>query len=94
MEKYIFAEILGRAGARMDICPRDNSVPLLLLVRRQQLELLAVFLGLGVDPNFPDKKGRAALHYAVNFSEKGADASFEVAALLLKFGADIDRTDC
>jgi len=50
-------------------------------------------LKLGADPNFTDKEGRSALHHAVDISDKGADSSFEMEALLLRHKANIDLID-
>lgn len=48
---------------------------------------------LGASPNFEDSNKRNALHYAVNFANFDADASFEMEALLLKHGASINSVD-
>jgi len=45
---------------------------------------------MGANPNYQDKDKRASLHYAVNFSNSGADASFEMENLLLQYKADIN----
>lgn len=50
-------------------------------------------LSLGASPNFEDDKRRNALHYAVNFANFDADASFEMESLLLKHGASINSID-
>ena len=48
---------------------------------------------MGANPNYQDKDKRASLHYAVNFSNSGADASFEMENLLLQYKADINLQD-
>lgn len=47
----------------------------------------------GADPNFRDHVQRTALHHAVNYSKSSADASFEMEALLIRHGANVNAVD-
>jgi len=50
-------------------------------------------LKAGANPNIKGHRDRTALHYALNVSASGADASFEIEYLLLKHGARINEVD-
>jgi len=50
-------------------------------------------LKLGADPNMETKNQRNALHYAVNHSQSGSDASFELENLLISYKADVNQLD-
>lgn len=50
-------------------------------------------LQLGASPNFKDSLGRNSLHWALNYADPGSNASFEIEALLIEKGTEINSCD-
>lgn len=77
----------------MNVLNKNGETPLIVCVKKGQLDNVEALLKAGADPNFRDNKKRTALHHAVNVANTSADASFEMEELLLKFNADINARD-
>ncbi|CAD8139697.1 unnamed protein product [Paramecium pentaurelia] len=81
-------------GGQLNDVNNQNQVPLNSFVEKTELSTVKIFLSeFKVDPNFQDQKGRTSLHYAINFSNPNANASFQMEQQLIKFGAKCDIKD-
>ncbi|CAD8053289.1 unnamed protein product [Paramecium sonneborni] len=81
-------------GGQINDCNNFNQVPLHQFVEKTDLQVVKIYLSeFKVDPNYQDQKGRTSLHFAINFSNPNANASFQMEQQLIKFGAKCDIKD-
>ena len=79
--------------ANLNVCNQEGLSPLILAIKKKDVVLVEDVLKLGADPNFKDNYGRNSLHWAINYSDAGANASFELETVLIEHGAEINTTD-
>lgn len=86
-------EELVKANINLDICNKKSHSPLILAIRKRDVILVEKVIKLGASTNFKDDYGRNSLHWAINYSEPGSNASFELEELLISYGAEINTSD-
>ncbi|CAD8047889.1 unnamed protein product [Paramecium primaurelia] len=94
-DSYIpLLEKLVNLGGLINDINNSNMVPLHKFVSQSDIRAVKSLLQrFKLDPNYQDKYGRTALHYATNFSNPNANASFQMEQILIKSGAKCNILD-
>ena len=90
--KLLIDNLVGH-GAKVDFATKKGDTPLLALVKARNLILITEMVEHGADINYCDPSGRNCLHWAVNSSDTGSDASNEIENYLLKMKVDYNKKD-
>ena len=88
-----FCKILVANNANQNAMNKKGETALSILIDSKNVENVETILKLGADPNQQDHNGRISLHIAVNNAETSADASFDMEALLIRQGANVNAID-
>jgi len=88
-----FEYLLNHSKPEINIINSKGETPLIISVKRKYQHFIEQLLKAGADTNIKGHRDRTALHYALNNSVSGADASFEVEELLLKHKAQLNQVD-
>ncbi|KAM3134056.1 hypothetical protein pb186bvf_013782, partial [Paramecium bursaria] len=91
-EEPLLDLLLGKGG-KLNIVSKENVVPIIHHVNRQDVQTVTKLLAKGADPNFQDLNKRSSLHHAINISSSCTNVSFDVGELLFKKGAKADIKD-
>ncbi|WP_341907505.1 ankyrin repeat domain-containing protein [Fluviicola taffensis] len=64
-----------------------GDTPLMSAIRNEYIQIIAILLENGADPNFCNKQGFYPIHFATQ------KQNMEIVKLLVKYGAQIDQQD-
>ncbi|CAD8137177.1 unnamed protein product [Paramecium octaurelia] len=94
-EGYVpLLEKLVSLGGKINDVNNSNVVPLHKFVSQSNIKYVkSLVQKFKLDPNYQDMNGRTALHYATNFSNPNANASFQMEQILIKSGAKCNIRD-
>ena len=81
-------EGLFKLDCKKELRNKDGATPLIKLVKSRSLQFVEKLVESGADVNYLDSKKRNALHWAVNNSSEGSDASNELENFLMSAGCD------
>lgn len=87
-KNLVLLESLFKHNCHKDIQNKDGQTPLIKLVKSRSLQFVEKMVESGANVNYLDSKKRNALHWAVNNSSEGSDASNELENFLLSSGCD------
>lgn len=87
-KNLVLLESLFKLNCKKDIQNKDGQTPLIKLVKSRSLQFVEKMVESGADVNYLDSKKRNALHWAVNNSSEGSDASNELENFLMSSGCD------
>ncbi|WP_136668699.1 ankyrin repeat domain-containing protein [Flavobacterium sp. H122] len=83
---YEVVEFIVQKVKNID-CTSGMGTALMAASVKNNIQIVKLLLKNGANPNFSDKNGTTALHYAVNFK------LYDIASLLIQYKANVDLAD-
>ena len=92
-QDYNTVEMLHRSGANLDVLNKEEMSPLTLTIKMRNVSGLEHLIKLGANLDLKDNFNRNSLHWAINFSDAGANSSFEIEEILIRGGVQVNSKD-